>query len=125
MIDAHSNAPAWWRQADALRHFAVFLLIEGPLKVYSLWRSTAANFEAELAVIPTAKNITKPLFQDYSREGRIIGIFLRLGRIVIGSLIQIILAVAFSVLAVAWMLLPLYVAYQITANLGAVITGSG
>jgi hypothetical protein len=121
MIDAHPNAPRWWQQADMVRHFGVFLIIDGPRKIFELWRGTAANFEAELAVVSTAKNLSRPLFQDYSREGRIIGFFMRLVRIVIGVIVQIILAAVFAALVVGWILLPLYLAFQIFTNVVAII----
>lgn len=117
MIDAHPNAPRWWQQADMVRHFGVFLIIDGPKKIFELWRSTAANFEAELAVVSTFKNLSRPLFQDYSREGRIIGFFMRLARIFAGIVVQLVLAILFIVLTIGWLLLPLYIAYQIFSNL--------
>lgn len=95
----------------------MFLVVDGPLKIYQLWRVTAANFEAQLAVVATAKNITRPLFQDYSREGRLIGIFLRLGRILVGILIQVLLVIVFAAIIILWLLLPLYIVYQLFSNL--------
>jgi hypothetical protein len=124
MIDAHPNAPRWWQQADMVRHFAVFLIIDGPKKIFELWRATAANFEAELSIVSTAKNLMRPLFQDYSREGRIIGFFLRLVRIVAGIIVQLALVAVFIALSIGWILLPLYLAYQIFSNL-FIIVGRG
>ena len=100
-----------------VRHFGVFLIIDGPKKIFELWRSTAANFEAELAVVSTFKNLSRPLFQDYSREGRIIGFFMRLARIIAGIVVQLVLAILFIALTIGWLLLPLYIAYQIFSNL--------
>lgn len=105
-----------------LRHFGRFLVVDGPRKIFELWRLTAANFEAEISVVSTAKNLGKPLFQDYSREGRFIGFFLRLGRIVIGILIQAILLLIFIALVIIWLLLPALIIYEIFVNLAGLST---
>lgn len=122
MIEAHAKAPWWWRQLDMVRHFLVFLVVDGPVKIFALWESTASSFEAQLNVIANLENITKPLFQDYTREGRLVGFFLRLGRIAVGIIIQVLIAVIFAALAVAWLALPLYLAFQVFSNLFSLFT---
>lgn len=120
MVKSHANKSWSWRQADAIRHFMVFLVVDGPIKIYSLWHSTAQAFEGQVAVVTTARNLGKPLFQDYTREGRFIGFFFRIGRIVIGAIIQVLIALLFVVAAIIWVILPFYIAYQIFNNLAAV-----
>ena len=99
-----------------LRHFGRFLVVDGPRKIFELWQATAGNFEAEMAVVATAKNLGKPLFQDYSREGRLIGFLLRLGRILVGSFIQLVILIVFIALIILWLLLPFIIIYFVLLN---------
>ncbi len=95
----------------------MWLVYDGTKAIYNYWLSTAQTFEAEIAVVITAKNITKPLYQDYTREGRLIGFVIRLGRIAAGIIIQLAIAAAFLLVAVVWVALPFYIFYQIFRNL--------
>ncbi len=122
MIYPHTQQGSTWRALDQVRHFALFLFVTIPLGIIAGWRTAAASFEAEVAVISTLKNITKPLFQDYTREGRIIGIFLRLGRIVIGSVVQVLLFGFYCAVLVLWYIVPFYLTYQIIRNGGSLFT---
>lgn len=122
MIYPHTQQGSTWRALDQVRHFVLFLFVTVPLSIIAGWRTAAASFEAEVAVVSTLKNITKPLFQDYTREGRIIGIFLRLGRIVIGSIIQVILFGFYCAVLVIWYIVPFYLIYQIIRNGGSLFT---
>lgn len=116
MVTPHPHQFWWWRWADLIRHFLVWLFWDGSIKIYQLWYGTAANFEAQLAVIVTLKNITKPLYQDYTREGRVAGFILRLGRIFIGTIVQVVVALVFTAILLAWLALPFYLLYQISRN---------
>jgi hypothetical protein len=62
--------------------------------------------EGRLAIRSTFFNLGKPLFQDYSREGRIIGVFLRLGRIFIALIIDALASLAYLLLVILWFFLP-------------------
>ncbi len=113
MTSANANTSRWWQQLDLLRRFALFLIVDGPVKIFQLWRLTASNFESQLAVVTTLKNLGRPLFQDYSREGRLIGFFFRIGRVVVGVVIQIVLSVIFLAILLAWLILPIIIIYRV------------
>lgn len=122
MIYPHAQQGAVWRSLDTVRHFFVWLFVETPLGLFHAWQSTAANFESEIAVVATLKNITQPLFQDYTREGRIIGILLRFVRVIIGALLQVIILGLFIVLLALWLILPFYIIYQLAHNILGIFT---
>lgn len=116
MIHPHTQQGLVWRWLDAGRHFLLWLFLDMPINIYQGWSKTASSFEAQIAVITTAQNLGKPLFQDYTREGRMIGFFMRLFRIAIGILVQIIILLLFIALLFLWMIMPFYIAWQIGRN---------
>lgn len=116
MLVPHAQQSATWRQFDQARHFVLFLFVTVPLGIITGWRTTAVSFESQIAVVSTLKNIGKPLFQDYSRAGRIIGILMRLARAAAGSLVQVVVLVFYLILLIGWYMLPFYLLYQIIRN---------
>lgn len=116
MLYPHAEASATWRQLDQARHFVLFLFVTVPLGIIVAWRTASLSFESQISVVSTLKNITKPLFQDYTREGRLIGFLMRLVRIAAGSLVQVVVLAFYLALLVAWYLLPFYLVYQIIRN---------
>jgi len=117
MVSPHAKQSVIWRYLDLIRHFLVWLTYDGTLAVYQLWQAVASNFESQIAVITTFRNLGKPLFQDYTREGRFIGFILRIGRIIVGLVVQLLLAIFFIIVLLAWLILPYYLLYQIVRNL--------
>ena len=73
---------------------------------YHGFRRTLDGLEESLAVKSTARNLNKPLFQDYTFQGRVIGLLLRLIRICLGCLLYFLLAVAYLFMYVFWLLFP-------------------
>lgn len=116
MIHPHIQQGLVWRWLDAGRHFLMWLFFDMPINIYHAWLKTAGSFEAQMAVITTARNLGKPLFQDYTREGRLIGFFMRLARISIGVIVQIIILLFFIVLIIVWIIMPFYIGWQIGRN---------
>jgi hypothetical protein len=70
-------------------------------------QGSVGSFDSVFALKATLLNITKPVFQDYTREGRIIGFFFRLGRILFASFLYLLIWLFWLVLFIAWILLPL------------------
>ena len=64
-------------------------------------------FEAQLAVRATLQNLNKPLFQDYTFQGRIIGVFLRLGRAFLGGLLYLLISLVYLGIYLLWLIFPL------------------
>ncbi len=63
------------------------------------------KLEGIFALSLTARYFFHPLYQDFSIVGRIVGIFFRSGRILIGLFVYALLAVFFILVYLAWMLL--------------------
>ncbi len=83
--------------------------------------STLASFEAQIAVQSTWKNIGKPLFQDYTFQGKIIGFFFRLFRILGGLFLYAVIGIIYAALYLLWILLPIL---SIVSILGFFFAGS-
>lgn len=60
-----------------------------------------------LNVVPMAQNIFAPLYQDYSRTGRIIAFPIRLIWILIGSIIQLIITIPLLAIYLFYLVLPI------------------
>jgi len=67
------------------------------------------GFDRTIALRATAANFFKPLYQDYSAIGRILGLVFRSGRIVIGAGIYAVVIACAAALFVAWALLPIVI----------------
>ena len=90
-----------------MRHLFLFWYGKSGPWVLRSFLHTIQNFEGTLAVKSTAKNISKPLFQDYTYQGRIIGALLRIARICLGSFIYLLIAVAYLGAYAFWLAFPI------------------
>lgn len=59
------------------------------------------------------KSLFKPMFGDYSREGRLISIFVRFFHLIFLTFAQLVFAIVLICLFIIWMLLPVVVVYFI------------
>lgn len=87
--------------------FIRYWYLESPARFYAAFLAVCQMFEDTLAVKDTIRNITKPLFQDYTYQGRLIGFMLRLARIGLGVFIFTLLGFAYLFLFVGWILFPI------------------
>jgi hypothetical protein len=85
--------------------FQLWYLQSGPW-VLNRYLGTVRIFDGTFALKDTWKNISRPLFQDYTWQGRLIGVGLRLFRIGLGALIYTLTAVIYAVSWILWLLLP-------------------
>ncbi|MBU6389449.1 hypothetical protein KGQ71_02960 [Patescibacteria group bacterium] len=81
--------------------------LQSPGWFYSAFLRSIQEFENVLAVGDTFRNLGKPLFQDYTIQGRIIGFFLRMARIGLGGFIFLLVALVYIATFVLWMVFPL------------------
>lgn len=65
------------------------------------------QFENTLAVKDTAVNLRKPLFQDYTTSGRVIGFLIRLVRIGAGLVLYTLISLIYLFLYLLWLAFPL------------------
>jgi hypothetical protein len=64
--------------------FLSYWYFTSPARYLFAVRRLLRTLEETIAIQETAQHIAEPLFQDYSRQGRIVGFFFRLGRILAG-----------------------------------------
>lgn len=72
-------------------HFFVFLL---------------EKFDKVIAIRVTLRHFFEPLYGDYTIVGRILGIFFRSGRILVGLLIYIFLSIIYFAFYLIWLSIP-------------------
>jgi len=54
----------------------------------------------------------KPLYQDYSVIGYILGFILRTGRLLLGGAVYLLLIIIVLLLYIVWAAIPIYIVYQ-------------
>jgi hypothetical protein len=89
-----------------MQHVLRYWFLRSPVWIFGSFLATIGGFEAQLALKDTAKNLGKPLFQDYSLQGRFIGVLIRLFRILVGALLYACIAVAYAGFFLFWLALP-------------------
>jgi len=102
-----------------MQHVLRFWYLQSPRWIYERLVGAIRSLDGNLAVVSTWKNITKPIFQDYTRQGRIIGFFLRLGRIVFSLLLYFCVVIIYGFGYLLWLLFPfICVAWILSAFVG-------
>ncbi len=112
-----SNQPLLTREIRSFKGFFIFWYYQGLLWFWRKAIEIISNFEATFAVRLMFKHITEPIFQDYTRAGRLLGILIRLLRIVVGLLFYLAIIIIFSIMAIIWVLLPIFAVWQIFKGL--------
>jgi hypothetical protein len=64
------------------------------------------GIDQTLALKITLIHFFEPLYRDYSVIGRILGVIFRTGRILIGAVVYLVIAIIFLVIYLAWLFLP-------------------
>jgi len=59
----------------------------------------------------TARYFLKPLYQDYSFIGYVLGFIFRSGRLLIGGLLYIVISLLGLVIYIGWAAIPIYIVY--------------
>ncbi|CAN5140844.1 hypothetical protein BH11PAT4_BH11PAT4_2220 [soil metagenome] len=96
-----------------------FWFVKSGPQALTMYRRTIAGFEANLAIATTAKNLSKPLFQDYTYQGRVIGFGFRILRILMGSILYFLIALVYALLFIAWLVFPIACIVSLVASLVA------
>jgi hypothetical protein len=95
------------RYTKCMRPFFTYWYIQSWSRFYHGCVGVLTGVEDEVAIVDTLHNMDKPLFQDYSRQGRFIGFFFRLARIVAGLLALGVITVGYGALYAIWLLAPI------------------
>jgi len=79
--------------------------------------ATMRSVDQSFAVAITLRHFFEPLYKDYSIVGRILGIFFRTFRVVIGGIFYLFLAALFGVVYIIWIAIPAVILYYAARNL--------
>lgn len=96
--------PLWWYSTGLLN------VIRGCGKIIN-------DFQQTLGFMIWVKNLFVPMFGQRDFAGRIISFFLRLVQIILRGIIVLIFSILNLIFIIIWMLLPLFVLYQIFIHL--------
>jgi hypothetical protein len=92
----------FYRIADFFHHWYV----DGSRAIGNQFMVTLQATDQTFAIKITLRHFFEPLYKDYSIIGRILGIIFRIGRIIIGGVVYLVIAVAFAIVYVAWLAIP-------------------
>ncbi|MBU1148496.1 hypothetical protein KKI23_00220 [Patescibacteria group bacterium] len=96
--------PVWWYS---------FGFKKITLSLLNNWRSLASG----LSITTLFKHIGTPMYGDYTKSGRIISFFMRIIQLIFLTAGIVVYGVLLIVLIVAWLVIPLFVAYNIIYQL--------
>lgn len=80
---------------------------QSPSWVFTHYLETVRLLDGRFAVRETLKHLNQPLFQDFSRQGRIIGFFFRIGRVLLALFIFFVTFLAYVAGYIVWLIFPL------------------
>ena len=81
-----------------------------------LWRAITAA-DQSFAVAITLRHFFEPLYKDYSVIGRILGIVFRAGRVAIGGVFYLLIALVFAVIYLIWIAIPAVILFYAAKHL--------
>ncbi len=111
MVFVYLGAQFLVRIAEFMRHW-----YWGSAQVYfNFLLERFRELDRFLAFKITLRHFFEPLYGDYSIVGRLIGLPLRLGRLIVGAGVYLALLVIALAVYIAWLILPIYLATRIFA----------
>jgi hypothetical protein len=99
------TAPLPWFNGYMLHLLRLWYVQSAPWAV-SRYVTTVRTLDGTFAVVDTFRNLGRPLYQDYTWQGRVIGVFLRLARIGFGIIMYVLAAVVYFIAYLMWLALP-------------------
>ncbi len=103
----------FYRIADFFHHWYV----DGSRVIAHRFVSTLEDLDQSFAVAVTFRYLFQPLYKDYSVIGRILGLIFRTGRLIVGGIVYLVIAIVFLAFYLAWVALPLAVLFFVVKNL--------
>ena len=97
--------------------FVSYWYLQSPQRFYSAYLSLLNGLEAQLAVVDMVRNISKPLFQDYTFQGRLIGVAIRVLRIIGSVFIYAVISLAYAAIYLFWLLFPILCLLSLVGSL--------
>lgn len=115
---AHFLAPCYYYPMDFapiyliqrfLYHIGIFFhhwYVDGSRVIGNQFMTTLTAVDQSFAVKITLRHFFEPLYKDYSIIGRILGIIFRTGRVLIGGIAYLLIAIVFAVAYIIWLAIP-------------------
>lgn len=94
---------------------------QSPNWVYNRFLETIRVLDGRFAVQHMLRNITRPIFQDYDWQGRVIGFFIRLVRILLALIIYVLTFVVYVLAYLIWLAFPLICVGSLVGSLMAAV----
>jgi hypothetical protein len=94
-----------WFNEYMLHLLQLWYIQSGPW-VVQRYLGSIRVFDGTFAIGDTWRNMGRPLFQDYTWQGRAIGVGLRIVRILLGAFIYFLTAIVYTVAWIIWLILP-------------------
>jgi hypothetical protein len=103
----------FYRFLDFFHHWYV----DGSRVIGRRFMATMTAADQSFAVAITLRHFFEPLYKDYTIIGRIMGIFFRSVRVVIGGALYLVLAIAFAIVYVIWLAIPAIILFYAAKHL--------
>jgi len=87
--------------------FLTYWYLQSPARFYRAFLGATTTVENQMGVQDMIRNISKPLFQDYTFQGRLIGLGLRIVRILAGVILFTLTFIIYILLFLLWNLFPI------------------
>jgi len=98
-------------------YFPVWWYSQGLLNVLKGGLNMIRDFEQTLGFFIWLKNLFVPMFGQRDISGRIISVFLRFFQIIVKGIILLIFSVLVFAFYLIWLVLPIFIIYQIIIHL--------
>lgn len=107
----------FYRIGDFFHHWYV----DGSRAIGNQFMLTLTATDQVFAMSITARHFFEPLYKDYSVIGRILGVVLRTGRLLLGGVTYLLVGVAFFVAYVIWLAIPAALLWYVIVGIGGTI----
>jgi hypothetical protein len=102
-----------------MRHFLAYWYAQSPARFLEAAKHGIGTLDGQFAVQDTLRNLNKPLFQDYTYQGRILGVVFRIGRVGLALVIYTVAAAAYLAAFILWLLFPFLCIISIVGSVAA------
>lgn len=102
-----------YRFLDFFHHWYV----DGSRAFARRFMRTLSDADRSFAVVVTLRHFFEPLYKDYTIIGRIMGIFFRTARVIIGGIYYLFLVIIFAIAYLIWLAIPVAIIYHVATNL--------
>lgn len=98
-------------------YFPVWWYTRGFVAVTEYLLKFLSDRQKSLAILVWIKNIHKPMYQQHDWQGILISVFMRIFQIIFRSIIMLFWLSAAILALAAWLVLPLFIVFQIFSQL--------